>query len=290
MGEKRVIRRDRVALCGWVCLIVGSTLGLVGCQTAARDVARDVEGVEDVTPAVPRAYDGSPDISGIWQTIGTANWNLEDHPPSGGPLELGAIGAVPPGKSVVVGGDIPYQEAALEQRAKNAALGPKGDNEAKCFLPGVPRATYLPHPFQIMQGTGKIFIVYGFAEASRTVHMDKAVPEPSPIDSWMGRSHGRWEGDTLVVDVEGFNGEAWLDRSGNFASNTLKVEERYTLVGPNHMTYRATLTDPTVYTRPWSIEIPLYRRMDANAEILEFKCVEFSEELLYGHLRKGASE
>ena len=163
-----------------------------------------------------------------------------------------------------------------------------GDPEAKCFLPGVPRATYLPYPFQILQGTGKIMIVYGVAEANRTIHMDKDSPEPAPIDSWMGRSHGRWEGDTLVVDVAGFNGQAWLDRAGNFASDTLKVEERYTPMGPNAMLYEATLEDPKVFTRPWKITMPLYRRLEKDAEILEYKCVEFSEELLYGDLRKGA--
>jgi hypothetical protein len=233
-----------------------------------------------------RAYDGNPDLSGIWQTIGTANWNLEAHGPSAGPPQLGVIGTTPPGKSVVVGGTIPYQPWALEQRNQNFANRFAQDPETKCYMPGVPRATYLPHPFQILQGTGKIMFVYGFAEASRTVHMDKDEPEPSPIDSWMGRSHGRWEGDTLVVDAAGFNGQAWLDRAGNFASDTLTVVERYTPIGPNALRYEATLTDPAVYTEAWTITMPLYRRLEENAEILEYKCVEYSEELLYGHLRR----
>jgi len=218
--------------------------------------------------------------------IGTAHWNLEDHPASAGPPELGAIGAVPPGKGVVVGGEIPYQQWALEQRQQNFADRYSGDPEAKCFLPGVPRATYLPYPLQILQGSGKIMIVYGVAEANRTIHMDKKTPEPAPIDSWMGRSHGRWEGDTLVVDIAGFNGQAWLDRAGNFASDTLVVEERYTPMSANALLYEATLEDPNVFTEPWKISMPLYRRLEEDAEVLAFKCVEFSEELLYGHLRK----
>lgn len=236
-----------------------------------------------------RAYDGHPDLSGIWQTVGTANWNLEDHPASAGPPELGAIGATPPGKGVVADGGIPYQDWARTQQQQNFASRHKKDPEAKCFLPGVPRATYLPYPFQILQGTGKIMIVYGVAEANRTIHMDIENPVPAPIDSWMGRSHGRWEGDTLVVHAAGFNGQAWLDRAGNFAGYALQVEERYTPMGPNSMLYEATLEDPDVFTKPWKISMPLYRRLEPDAEILEFKCVEYSEELLYGHLRKKAS-
>jgi hypothetical protein len=193
---------------------------------------------------------------------------------------------MPPGQGVVVGGVIPYQPAALEQRQKNLANRMKDDPEAKCFMPGVPRATYMPFPFQIVQGDQKIMIVYGFAEASRTIHMDKAKPEPSPIDSWMGRSHGRWEGDTLVVDSAGFNGEAWFDRSGNFASSALRVVERYTPAGRNAINYEATIEDPTIFTRSWTIRMPLYRRLESNARVIEYKCVEFSEDLLYGHLRK----
>ena len=234
----------------------------------------------------PLAYDGHPDLSGIWQAIGTAHWNLQDHQASAGPPELGAIGATPPGMGVVVGGEIPYQPWALDQKRQNFENRQTEDPETKCYLPGVPRATYLPYPFQILQGTNKIMIVYGFAEANRTIHMDKENPAPAPIDSWMGRSHGRWEGDTLVVDAAGFNGQAWFDRAGNFASDTLRVVERYTPNGPNALDYEATIEDPNVFTGSWKIAMPLYRRLEENAQVLEFKCVEFSEELLYGHLRK----
>lgn len=236
--------------------------------------------------AAPRAWDGKPDLNGIWQAVNTANWDLEDHPARPGHPDLGAVGAMPPGMGVVVGGAIPYQAAALAQKKKNFDNRIKEDPEAKCFMPGVPRATYMPYPFQIVQGDKKIMMVYGFAEASRTIHMDKAKPEPAPLDTWMGRAHGRWEGDVLVVDSAGFNGEAWFDRSGNFASSALKVVERYTPAGPNVITYEATLEDPTVFTKPWTIRMPLYRRLEAGARVVEYKCVEFSEDLLYGHLRK----
>ncbi len=234
----------------------------------------------------PRAYDGHPDLSGIWQAIGTAHWNIQDHPASAGPPELGAIGATPPGRGVVEGGEIPYQPWALDKKRRNFENRLTEDPETKCYLPGVPRATYLPYPFQILQGTKKIMIVYGFAEANRTIHMDKENPEPAPIDSWMGRSHGHWEDDTLVVEVAGFNGQAWFDRAGNFASDTLRVVERYTPMGVNALNYEATIEDPNVFTGSWKMTMPLYRRLEANAQVLEFKCVEFSEELLYGHLRK----
>jgi hypothetical protein len=115
-------------------------------------------------------------------------------------------------------------------------------------------------------------------------------PGPPPADSWMGQSVGRWEGDTLVVDVVGFNGQTWLDRSGNHHTDALKVQERYTLRGPDHIWYEATLTDSNVYTRPWKISMPLYRRVEPNAQLLQFKCVEFVEELMYGHLRKKPTQ
>ena len=236
--------------------------------------------------AVSRMKDGKPNLNGIWQVMNSANWNLEDHPAQEGYPQLGAIGAIPPGMGVVEGGSIPYKPEALQKRNENFKNRRTEDPEAKCYMPGVPRATYMPYPFQIIQGTAKIMIVYGFAEANRTLHMDKAKPEPAPIDSWMGRSHGRWDGDTLVVDVAGFNGLAWFDRAGNFATDTLHIVERYTPAGPSILNYEATIEDPAVFTRPWKISMPLVRRPEKNAQVIEFKCVEFAEELLYGHLRR----
>ena len=254
-----------------VCVAVGVLLAAGTASAQSGDPAR--------------TWDDRPDLNGVWQTMSTANWNLEDHPAGPGHPDLGAIGATPPGQGVVVGGEIPYTDEARQQRDENFANRMSNDPEAKCFMPGVPRATYLPHPFQIIQGDRKILLIYGFSDANRTVHMDLE-PEPAPIDSWMGRSFGRWEGDALVVDAEGFNGEAWLDRAGNFTSSALRVEERYTPLGPNVLRYEATLEDPNVFTRPWQISLLLYRRLEENARVLAFKCVEFSEDLLYGHLRR----
>jgi hypothetical protein len=243
-----------------------------------------------------RTADGRPDINGLWQALTTANWDLEDHAAQMQPgpwLQLGAIGAIPPGQGVVQGGTIPYRPEAAERKRANfeRRLTPAtADPEAKCYLPGVPRASYLPFPFQIVQSTGKIAIVYGFADAARTIHLDKPAPEPAPIDSWMGRSHGRWEGNTLVVEVAGLNGQFWLDRAGNFVSENVKIVERYTPTSPDHLMYEATIDDATVFTRPWTISFPLYRRLEKDVRFLDFDCVRFSEELLYRHLRRGAAE
>ena len=264
-----------------VCSRLSRFAALLTALAAATPVV-----AQNAADAIPRHYDGNPDINGVWQAINTAHWNLEDHSAAGGPAEYGTLTTMPPGQGVVVGGEIPYQDWAGEQQRENFENRWREDPEAKCYLPGVPRATYMPFPFQILQGNTHIMIVYGFAEANRTIHMDKEYPEPAPIDSWMGRSHGRWEGDTLVVEAAGFTGQAWFDRAGNFASDTLRVTERYTPTGPNTMTYEATLEDPNVFTRPWTIRMPLYRRLEDNVRVLEYKCVEFSEELLYGHLRR----
>jgi hypothetical protein len=232
--------------------------------------------------------DGKPDLSGIWQAVNSANWDLQAHAARPGPPQLGALLAAPAGLGVVEGNEIPYQPWAAAKKKENFEKRWTEDPEAKCYLPGVPRAAYMPFPFQIIQGTGKIMMTYEYAAAARIIHMDKV--QDSPVDTWMGHSRGRWDGNTLVVDVSSFNGQAWLDRAGNFHSEALHVVERYTPKGPDILQYEATLDDSKVFTRPWKISMPLYRRQDKNAQLLEFKCVEFSEELLYGHLRKKPSK
>jgi hypothetical protein len=236
-------------------------------------------------PQIPRLAD-KPDFNGVWQAIGTAYWNLEDHSAAGLPefWGLGAIAAIPAGQSVVEGGTIPYLPAAIAKREENRAGWPKTDPEAKCYMPGIPRATYMPFPFRIVQGDGDILFVYEFASANRIVHMSNH-QEP-PVDSWMGWSNGRWEGDTLVIEVTGNNDQTWFDRAGNHHGAMMKVTERYTLVDENHLQYEATIEDPETFSQPWKISMPLYRRLDTNVQLLEFKCVEFSEELLYGDLVK----
>jgi hypothetical protein len=238
-------------------------------------------------PPRPAKIAGKPNMNGVWQAITGAYWNLEDHSASGlsNFWQLGAIAAVPAGQSIVDGdGKIPYLPAALAQRDENRAGWPKTDPEAKCYMPGIPRATYMPYPFQIVQGDGDILFVYEFASTNRIVHMSKH-QEP-PVDSWMGWSNGHWEGDTLVIEVTGNNEQTWFDRAGNYHSDQLKVTERYTLKDENHLQYEATIEDPQTFSKPWKISLPLYKKIEPNAQLLEFKCVEFSEELLYGDLTK----
>ena len=234
---------------------------------------------------IPRASDGRPDLSGVWQAVSSAYWNIEPHAAYAGRVaDTGAVGSVPGGLGIVDGGTIPYRPEAIAKRQENFENRRTEDPEAKCYLPGVPRATYMPFPFQIVQGGTKIFIAYEFASANRVIHMDP-VPE-SPVDTWMGHSVGRWDGDSLVVDVTAFNGQTWFDRAGNHHSSGLHVVERYTPVTRYHLNYEATVEDPNTFTRPWKVSLPLYRRMEEDVQLLEFRCVEFSEELLYGHLRK----
>jgi hypothetical protein len=243
-----------------------------------------VLGVWLVVPAAQGQSGGRPNLNGIWQALNSANWDIEAHEARPGPPQLGALLAAPAGLGVVADGPIPYQPAAAAKKKELFAKRWTEDPEAKCYLPGVPRATYMPFPFQIVQGTDKIQMIYEFAAAARTIHLDK-VPD-APIESWMGHSRGRWEGQTLVVDVTALNGSAWFDRAGNFQSEKLHVVERYTPMGADALSYEVTIDDPTLYTRSWKMQMPLYRRLEKGMQVLEFKCVPFSEELLYGDLRK----
>ena len=233
----------------------------------------------------PRTADGNPDLNGIWQAVNTANWDVEPH--AAGPSlvrELGAIAAVPAGLGVVEGGEIPYRPEARATRDENRANRLELDPEIKCYLPGVPRSTYMPFPFQIIQSSAHIMMVHEYAGAVRTIYMENHTPAPAP--SWMGWSNGQWEGETLVVDSTGFNELSWFDRAGNFHSDMLHVVERFTPRSEDTLLYEVTIEDPNVFTRPWTMSMPLYRRVEPNIEILEFRCVEFVEDLIYGHLRR----
>jgi hypothetical protein len=248
----------------------------------------------------PRAADGHPDLNGIWQALNTANYDIEPHvakhamalrPGPYGPLPakevlaLGAVGAVPAGMGIVDGGQIPYKPEALKIRNENRDKWLERDPEIKCYLPGVPRANYMPFPFQIFQSNSAFFIAYEYAGAVRNVYLKD--PGEAPVDTWMGQSVGRWEGETFVITATGMNGQAWFDRAGNFATAKLKVTERYTRIAPDHLMYEATIEDPDTFTKPWKISFPLYRRIERDAQLMEFKCVEFVEELMYGQWRKN---
>ena len=261
-----------------IACVVAAGLVLAATHTAA----------QAPTYRAPRTADGKPNLNGIWQALNTADWDLQGHAAAKGPAPLlGAVFAVPPGLSVVEGDEIPYLPAAAAKKKQNQANWTTLDPEVKCYLPGVPRATYLPYPFQIVQSPQNILISYEYAGAVRVVNM--GAPTKAPGDSWMGWSNGRWEGETLVVDVTSQLENTWFDRAGNYHSDALHVVERYTPASPYHMLYEATIEDPKVFTRPWKIRFPLYRRMETNVQLLEFKCVPFTEELLFGKFRKQAA-
>ena len=145
------------------------------------------------------------------------------------------------------------------------------------FLPGVPRIMYMPFPFQIVQTPRQITMLFEYVHATRNVFMNSPHPK-GPIEWWMGDSRGRWEGDVLVVDVVHFTDQTWFDRAGNHHSTALHLVERYTLTGPDHINYEITVEDPNVFTRPWKMTMPLYRRKDANAQLLDFECYTFGED------------
>ena len=279
-------------------VLIIATAAIVGAASFA--VMPSVAMPDSSATEPRRTADGKPDFSGIWQTNSTANWDLLTHearpmvaqagvypdvPVLAAPVvALGTVGWIPPGIGVVEGDEIPYQPWAAKRKQENAANWLDRDPELKCYMPGVPRAMYLPYPFQIFQGTNKIMMVFEFANAQRTINLDRV--EPYPGDAYMGYSVGRWEGDTLVVNVSNFTPYTWFSRSGDFHSDGLKVTERYTPAGPDAIRYEATIEDPKVFTGPWKISLPLYRRLEPNAQVLDFRCIEQVEETIYGHLRQ----
>lgn len=284
-------------------LAVAVILGCAACAPA--DPQPGVEAAAAPVPqaaasAIPRTPSGKPDFNGIWQVLSTANNNLEAAPaqaayamvpgdfvpvPAPEVVALGAVGAVPASFSVVEGGVIPYKPEALARRLENQANWLSSDPEIKCYMPGVPRATYVPHPFQIFQSEEAMFIAYSFAGAVRNIYLED--PGPPPLDAWMGQSYGYWDGDTFVVEVTGLDDRTWFDRAGNYHTYKLKVTERYTMESANVIQYQATMEDPDLFERPWTIRMPIYRRLEEGFELPQFKCVEFVEELMYGKYRKG---
>lgn len=216
---------------------------------------------------VPRSADGKPDLSGFWQTLTTANWNIQAH---------AASSAGPAGFGVVDADELPYQPWAAEKRRQNYVDRANADPESKCFLPGVPRIMYMPYPFQIAQTPKAIVMLFEYRHAMRNIYLDSE--HYDSLEWWMGDSRGRWEGDTLVVHAKNFNDATWFDRAGNFHSEALQVVERYTLTDPDHISYEATINDPKVFTRPWKINVILYRRKEPNFRILEHACETFLDE------------
>jgi hypothetical protein len=275
--------------------VVAAVLGAVVASSVSRTAGQ---------AARPGRIEGRPNFSGIWQANNEAHWDLQAHAARAGavtqpgvyPFEyarvaaapvvaLGAAAGVPASLGVVQGdGEIPYTPEALAMKQENAEHWIDRDPELKCYLPGLPRAMYMPYPFEITQAADKVHLAYAFATTARTIHFGEV--DPPPADAWMGHSVGRWDGDTLVVDVSHFNDKTWFDRAGNFHSAALRLTERFTLRTPDVIDYEVTIEDPNVFTRPWRIAMPLYRRMEPNIQLLEYRCTEFAEEFLYGHVRK----
>lgn len=255
-----------VALCAWPLL--------VSCVAAEQQ---------------PADQPSTPDLNGLWQAVGTAHWSLEGGSARKGPATdtLGALGGIPAGTSYVVEGVIPYNEEAAAERETKRGEWHKWDPAVKCFIPGIPRQTYMPLPFHIVQSDAKIFIAYEWGSNSRVIHMDRPGSR-AELPSWMGHSVGRWEGSTLVVEVTDQVADTWFDATATWHSDELKVTERYTVMTDNHILYEATVEDPQVFTAPWTIRMPLYRRMEDEARLLEYKCIPFAEDAMYDHLRKGA--
>ncbi len=228
------------------------------------------------TPSgIPRTSGGKPDFTGIWQTLSEADFDLQPH--------AGRYDA-PPSAGVVEGGAIPYRPEALAQKQSNFAARLKDDPRLKCWTLGAPRSVYYPAPFQIFQRDRDLTLAHQFGHQVRTIHTNgTGHPDQTEQGFWLGDSRGHWEGDTLVVDITEFNEETWLDRAGDYHSEALHVVERWSFVDKDTIRYRATLDDPKVYSRPWTLEVLLNRRRDKNFELIEDYCQTLPYDEFYPH-------
>jgi hypothetical protein len=217
--------------------------------------------------SLPRTADGKPNLAGIWQAAGSAAADLQDH---------AARYNMPAGRSVVAGGEIPYQPWAAAKKAENFRNREKADPVNKCYIPSVPRIMYMDFPFQIFQTPQAIAMTFEWSLDYRLIRTDGS-KHPEDLDTWMGDSRGHWEGDTLVVDVANLNDKTWFDMAGDFHSDALHVVERYRMTGPDTIQYEATIEDSKVFTKPWTINIALHRRTDRD-RLFEYVCQAEVEE------------
>jgi hypothetical protein len=250
-----------------VLAAVLTAVALTGVGPTASRLSAQTPGAQSRPRAYtgPRTADGKPNLNGIWQVLGSAHWDLEPHAPEDG---------VPGGQGVVQGGSIPYQPWALEKKQQNYAQRATADPLSKCYLPGVPRVTYVPLPFEIVQTPKYVVMSYEVAHARRIIYTDGS-PHVEALELWMGDSRGKWEGDTLVVSTNNFTDKTWFDKAGNFHSAALQVVERYTPTDTDHIRYEATIEDSTVFTRPWKIDLIIYRRLEPGLQLLDYDCVSF---------------
>lgn len=220
---------------------------------------------------IPR-LNGKPDFSGIWQTTSAADFDLEPH--------SGRKDA-PPGAGIVVGNVIPYLPAALEQKRKNFAARAADDPRLRCWTLGTPRGIYYPEPFQILQRAQDLTVIFEFGHSVRTINTNGTEHPAEKNQFWLGDSRAHWDGDTLVVDVTDFEDETWLDRAGDFHSENMHVVERWKLLDANTIDYQATIEDPNLFSRPWDIEVILYRHREKDFQLIENYCFTLDNDKYY---------
>jgi hypothetical protein len=240
-------------------LFRGPLIAAVVCAAAACLGAAPAR-AQSAAP-IPRTADGRPNLQGIWQVRNRASYDLEDHV---------ARHDMPAGRGVVEGGAIPYQPWAAKRKAENFANRATRDPLAQCFIPGIPRIMYMEWPYHIFQTRDYVAIVFEWQQNFRIIYTNGST-HPDGIEFWMGDGRGRWEGDTLVVDVANFNDKTWFDKAGNFHSEALRLQERFTMLDPDTIRYEVTVEDPKVFTRPWKMSMNLYRHKDID-RILEYQC------------------
>jgi hypothetical protein len=250
---------------------VGLLSAAFGIGAAATGIAQGASTAAGVL-AIPRSVDGKPDFSGIWQALSGPEYDLEPH--------AGRVDA-PPGRGIVEGDVIPYRPDALGQRRKNFGVRQTADPRTRCFTLGTPRGIYYPEPFQVLQRPSDLTLLFEFGHSVRTIHTNGTRHPEGHIDFFLGDSRGTWDGDTLAVDVTDFNDATWLDRSGNFHSDALHIVERWSFIDANTIRYQATLDDPKVYTRPWSLSVLLHRRREPGFELIENYCFTHSYDEFY---------
>ena len=246
-------------------IVVASIFVMVGAAWLSRNRVPSETAAAAAADGLPRTADGKPDFSGIWQVLNTAALNIQDHQAAKG---------VPAGQGVVEGNEIPYLPEALAKRNENFKNRLTADPETKCFQPGVPRVMYMPYPFQIVQTPTYIGLLFEYVHTTRHIRLNSEHPE-GPIEWALGDTRARWEGDTLVTDVVHFNADTWFDRAGNFHSEQMRLVERFTLLDRDHLNYEVTVTDPKVFSRPWKMSMPFYRRIERNLQILDYECQSF---------------
>ncbi len=222
---------------------------------------------------IPRLANGRPDFSGIWQTLSAADYDLEAHSDRTD---------APPFAGAIQGGSIPYVPKALERKRRNFAARLTADPRLECWTLGTPRGIYYPEPFQIFERSQDLTIVFQFGDTVRDIHTNGTLhPLDTDNEFWLGDSRGHWEGDTLVVDVRDFNDQTWLDRAGDFHDEALHVVERWKFLDANTIHYQATLDDPGIYSRPWTLQILLYRHLEKNFHLIEDYCYTLDYDQYY---------